>query len=602
VAAPFEHLQAWVNELGQNRAGQEQLYQYYQTLRAILKNEPVDVPAPAEMPAPRMPALRTPEMEPAAPTPAANPVEARHKELRPAKPRADKMFHYAEVDRTESGKPIYYLTFDDGPRPDETRRILKVLAEKKVHATFFVLGENVKKYANTGILQEIAAGGHEICLHSYKHDEFIKLAKTTPVEQLYHDNVEVVNELLAQNNIPRSRIFRAPYGAMTKPQLKYFADRGIYVVHWSEVADEYKLTKAPQIIEMMTSSAKAGSIGLLHDVGVDSAQTAAAAPKVIDKLKAKKFAFGTMSQALGLRAFDEATTEAPTQAPVLPKDLKQPFEPEINQRAPAPAEPNVTLASVQNPTVERVDPFARAKASAKQEAPTSAPMPDKNPAPEAAEQLPKHYFAKTSMGTYVGWNVPRKEAYRYFEPGKQPKSNDLSAPFEGKNIDGSKSMVRLRAETFKAFIALKAEFDKTASAEARAIGLIVNEGFRTPEDQEKLLKKFGHTAAEDGVSTHQVGTGIDVYEGVTEEIYNALFEPQKCLKDPNYKPLAVRHGFVLMYPGESWHIEFAPGNMPNGKAIADAFWEQYGQKILKFQTKRLQSHAQRERERTQAKK
>jgi LAS superfamily LD-carboxypeptidase LdcB len=133
-------------------------------------------------------------------------------------------------------------------------------------------------------------------------------------------------------------------------------------------------------------------------------------------------------------------------------------------------------------------------------------------------------------------------------------------------------------------MALKAEFDKTASAEARAIGLIVNEGFRTPEDQEKLLKKFGHTAAEDGVSTHQVGTGIDVYEGVTEEIYNALFEPQKCLKDPNYKPLAVRHGFVLMYPGESWHIEFAPGNMPNGKAIADAFWEQYGQKILKFKT------------------
>lgn len=559
ASAPYEVLLAWVNNRVKKPSGQEELFNHYTRLRAILENQvsadheasAKDIKDPFEAAPPA-----------AKPAPAPEVVAAPQPEVGPKPPRGEKMYFYADVKKTPDGKRCYYLTFDDGPDPEKTRVILRKLKKYNAKATFFVKGTMVERNGKSGILQEILADGHEIGIHSYDHTNFNTLASQPP-EKVYHDHVDRVNELLVKNGVPPSRIFRAPYGNMTKQQLAYFAARGIYVIHWSKVADEYKHTPAKQIVKMMTDRAMGGNIGLLHDVGVDDAETAAAVEPILATLQSKDFAFGTISQGMRLKPF-AGSRQNPTVAPEPSPARETPPPPPAPEATPASTHPEDT------PTSPSATPDAGTADGGEK------------------EQMPPNAFAKDSNGTFVGWNL---RGHQYFTEGNAPVFTDLSQPIEGRNKDGSPTQVRLREGPYNAYIALQRDFEKSAPADARAFGFFVNEGYRSPADQAKLKRLYGSLAADSGKSKHEMGMAIDVYAGKYRAIYNWLFEPEHCLRDPHYIPRAVRLKLVPTVPDEPWHVEYAPGEMPDGTPIAEAYWKKYSKRILNKHTRLLQEPA-----------
>ena len=103
------------------------------------------------------------------------------------------------------------LTFDDGPHPTFTRRVLSLLAEGGHRATFFVIGEKAEKYCD--VIAEIAEAGHELAVHSYRHERLYCFKTPERVKQ----DVESVQNILKPVTGRRARWFRPPVGFMAPP-------------------------------------------------------------------------------------------------------------------------------------------------------------------------------------------------------------------------------------------------------------------------------------------------------------------------------------------------------------------------------------------------
>ena len=142
-----------------------------------------------------------------------------------------------------------YLTFDDGPHPETTPRILELLAKHDAKATFFCLGMNVKKYP--AVYDSILAEGHTTGNHSYSH-----LNGWATSTKTYLDDVRRASGLI------RSTLFRPPYGRMTPGQ--YLQLRKDYeIIMWTRQFPDYKPRFNPEKID--TSKIANGGIVVMHD-------------------------------------------------------------------------------------------------------------------------------------------------------------------------------------------------------------------------------------------------------------------------------------------------------------------------------------------------
>ena len=154
-----------------------------------------------------------------------------------------------------------HLTFDDGPVPEATPWVLDVLKEADIKATFFCVGENVKKYPE--IYQRILDEGHAVGNHTYNH---LNAWKTKSKE--YLDNVE-----LASNEID-SKLFRPPYGKLS-PKLSKKIEADYDIIMWDILSGDFDSNiSAEKCLTNVTSKAREGSIIVFHD-----------SKKAIDKLK-----------------------------------------------------------------------------------------------------------------------------------------------------------------------------------------------------------------------------------------------------------------------------------------------------------------------------
>lgn len=159
-----------------------------------------------------------------------------------------------------------YLTFDDGPVPGPTDFVLETLAKHSIKATFFCIGDNVRK--NPGVFKRIVDQRHAIGNHTFNHLKGWK----TPLDQ-YIENVQQCNEEFRSSGFGpptsspglRSRkLFRPPYGKITRSQIKSLADYKI--VMWDVLTNDYDRSKSPDAcLKNSIQVTRPGSIVVFHD-------------------------------------------------------------------------------------------------------------------------------------------------------------------------------------------------------------------------------------------------------------------------------------------------------------------------------------------------
>ena len=194
------------------------------------------------------------------------------------------------------------LTFDDGPDPEFTPQILRILAERDVKATFFVIGLNAD--LNSGLLRQIADAGHEIGNHTFTHPNIAAISH----EQLALE-LNATERLFESELGRRSVLFRPPYAEDVEPEtpdqvapLLLISERGYYTIGMQIDPLDWSRPGTDAIVQAVIAGATAGAgnVVLLHDGGGDRSQTVAALPRIIDGLRAQGFALVTTSELLGL--------------------------------------------------------------------------------------------------------------------------------------------------------------------------------------------------------------------------------------------------------------------------------------------------------------
>lgn len=180
---------------------------------------------------------------------------------------------------TTLGFPGPHLTFDDGPHPEATPLVLELLREHAVKATFFLVGEQVRR---TGALRdEIEAAGHDVALHGDTHRTLVRLGPRALRADLDRGE-ETVR--------PTADLHRAPYGAYSLPSLYEVMGRGFTPLLWSRWGRDWRAgATAAQIARDVTRDLRSGDVLLLHDADDYSAPgswraTVAALPAVLDAI------------------------------------------------------------------------------------------------------------------------------------------------------------------------------------------------------------------------------------------------------------------------------------------------------------------------------
>ncbi len=188
------------------------------------------------------------------------------------------------------------ITFDDGPDPRWTPKILDILKEKKVPATFFVIGLDASQWPK--ILKREYTEGHEIGNHTYTHPSFEEVSPT----QLRWE-LNLTQRLIESTLGVKSILFRPPYGVDYQPefaeevaQLPLAQDMGYLIVGQRVDPHDWrqpygKQVPAQEIIDGVLRQANNGNIILFHDGGGDRSQTVAALPQIIDQLRARGYEF-----------------------------------------------------------------------------------------------------------------------------------------------------------------------------------------------------------------------------------------------------------------------------------------------------------------------
>jgi len=188
-------------------------------------------------------------------------------------------------DRTASGQG-YALTFDDGPHAQGTPAMLAILAAADVRATFFLVGEQVRR--NPSLAREILQAGHGIGLHCYRHRNLLRL---TPRQ--VREDLQRAQEIIEVNAGRTPELYRPPYGIANAAALRVARARGWRTLLWSQWGRDWETGATPQsIAARLTDGAGDGSVLLLHDADDYSAagswrQTAAALPRVLEALAAR---------------------------------------------------------------------------------------------------------------------------------------------------------------------------------------------------------------------------------------------------------------------------------------------------------------------------
>ena len=182
-----------------------------------------------------------------------------------------------------AGKKQIALTFDDGPHPEYTLKLLDGLKERNVRATFFLMGQNIP--GNEELIRRMQEEGHLIGNHSYRHVQLTREGEETVCEA-----VERTSNMIAQITGQTPQYLRPPYGDWSEG-LECRLD--LTPVFWSVDSLDWKLKNTSKIIRRVEKSAEDGDIILMHDIFQTSVDAALA---LVDDLQKQGYEFVTVDE------------------------------------------------------------------------------------------------------------------------------------------------------------------------------------------------------------------------------------------------------------------------------------------------------------------
>ncbi|HEY7891518.1 MAG TPA: polysaccharide deacetylase family protein [Solirubrobacteraceae bacterium] len=188
-------------------------------------------------------------------------------------------------DRTSS-RQGYALTFDDGPHAQGTPATLEILAHEKVSATFFLVGEQVRR--NPALAREIVAAGHRVALHCDRHRNLLRLAP-----RQVHEDIAAARATIEDATSSVVELYRPPYGVLTAAALREARAHGWRTLLWTHWGRDWAARATSEsITRLVTDGVAPGAVLLLHDADDYSApgswrRMAAALPRVLDTLAAR---------------------------------------------------------------------------------------------------------------------------------------------------------------------------------------------------------------------------------------------------------------------------------------------------------------------------
>ncbi|MBV8563133.1 MAG: polysaccharide deacetylase family protein [Actinobacteria bacterium] len=179
------------------------------------------------------------------------------------------------------------LTFDDGPHPEGTPRVLELLAEAGARATFFLVGEQVERRPH--LAAEIVAAGHEAAVHCHRHRNLMRL----PPRAVRADLERAEATIADATGTPPTR-YRPPYGILTTAALRHARRRGWETILWRRDGHDWEAQATPESISRrLVGKARGGEVLLLHDADWYSAprsweRTAAALALALEVLRERR--------------------------------------------------------------------------------------------------------------------------------------------------------------------------------------------------------------------------------------------------------------------------------------------------------------------------
>jgi len=175
-------------------------------------------------------------------------------------------------------RKVVYLTFDDGPIPESTPWTLQLLREKGVKATFFCVGDNVRKYPE--LYQQMLAEGHAVGNHTFNHLNGWKISAPE-----YLENIAKAGEYTD------SQLFRPPYGMIRRSQAKMLR-KNYRLIMWDVLSGDYQKNITPgQCFQRVLRGTRPGSIIVFHNHVKSETNMRYALPRVIDELKTQGYEF-----------------------------------------------------------------------------------------------------------------------------------------------------------------------------------------------------------------------------------------------------------------------------------------------------------------------
>ena len=191
----------------------------------------------------------------------------------------------ADVDADIGEEKRIAITFDDGPHRLYTPKLLDGLKERGIHATFFLVGENIGN--NEALVKRMAEEGHLIGNHTFSHVQLTKMKKEDACREVQQTN----ERICAVTGAPVLYI-RPPYGSWND---ELQAEIPMTVTLWNLDSEDWKSQNTGKIVELVESEAKEGSIILLHDIFDTSVE---AALRIVDDLTAQGYTFVTVDELL----------------------------------------------------------------------------------------------------------------------------------------------------------------------------------------------------------------------------------------------------------------------------------------------------------------
>jgi peptidoglycan/xylan/chitin deacetylase (PgdA/CDA1 family) len=203
---------------------------------------------------------------------------------------------YPTISHGPRDRPRVALTFDDGPDPEVTPRVLDALAAGGAHATFFVIGRALE--AHPALARRIVAEGHELANHSYRHSRFQNFFGQRRQDEEIGGGEAAIRKFSQQGEI----LFRSPVGLKSPPLAEAARRRGLQIVAWSLHSRDTRLTQAGVLAQRVLQRVRAGDIVLFHDghdlPGRHRPGCADALPAILEGLKQRRLESVTVSELL----------------------------------------------------------------------------------------------------------------------------------------------------------------------------------------------------------------------------------------------------------------------------------------------------------------